>query len=122
MGTIGVPILSVTVHDVSHSTPTFGHGMNAVLTGRDLSRGSLLTKWENWNFIEPQTNAINVQPNSWDMHRDCDEIIISYPYIVEDKINGNHLECVGLVKFRIDNGVPSLVTEYKDLKYKIVIP
>jgi len=121
VGTVEVPILMVTLHDKTHSPPDnpFGHGMNASVTGRDMSTGSLLTNFANYSFIEPQSDAI-LQPGEDNLRKDLDEVTVVYPRIVEDPINGNDFDYVTLVKFRLDNGVPTLTYENKDSKYNII--
>jgi len=114
MGTTGAPIILVTLADTSHSFPSFGHGLNCSITG------DYLIKWEDLNFIEPSTDQTKLQPGQGRIPRDCDLVTITYPYIVEDKINGNSLKFIGLVKFRIENGNPILIWENKDPNYNIV--
>ena len=112
MGTIGAPIILATLFDISNGY--FGHGMNAILTGNDL------TKWEDWNFIEPQQDAINVQPGQWKIPKDCDEVLVYYLHLIEDKIQGNYLKPIILVKFRIENGIPSLIWKNDDPNLNLI--
>ncbi len=117
MGTIGAPIIEVGLVDTSHyihNSSYFGHGMNAILTGNDL------TKWEDWNFIEPQNDQTKLQPGQADIPRDCDEVFIGYLYLVKDQIQGNYLKSIDLVKFRIENGTPILIWENNDPKFNII--
>jgi hypothetical protein len=117
-GTIEAPILMVSIKDDTHSY--FRHGINATLTGRDMSTGNLLTNFSNYNFSEPQTDATNLPIGSWELKKDLDNVSIVDVIIVEDPINGDYLEGVTLVTFRIDNGVPTLTYENKDPQYNII--
>jgi hypothetical protein len=56
------PNTYVGLNDKTHSPPDnpFGHAINAVLTGRDKSTGSIYTLFANYTFIEPQTDGINM--------------------------------------------------------------
>jgi hypothetical protein len=123
-GTIEIPILQVTLKDDSHSPASdpLRHSMNATLPGRDLSTGKYWTNFFNYDFIEPQSDAINVQPGQYLLPRDCDEVRIGQYRVVEDPIYGNYLESVTLATFRIDNGVPTLTYENTDPKYNIIVP
>jgi hypothetical protein len=122
VGTVEVPILMVTLHDKTHSPPDkpYGHGINAVLTGRDKSTGSILTLFTNYTFIEPQTDEINMPFGSVDMPKDCDEVTVVYTRIVEEPINGNYFDYVTLAKFTISNGVATCTYENTDPKYNII--
>jgi len=124
VGTVEVPILMLSLHDKTHSPPSdpFGHSINAVLTGRDKdkSTGSILTLFTNYTPIEPQTDAINMPLGSQNFPKDCDDVAVDYIRIVEDPINGDYLESVNLVHFRLDNGIPTLTSENKDPKYNII--
>jgi len=112
MGSLGIPMEVTSLIDTSNGY--FGHSMNCIITGDNL------TKWEDINFIEPAQDAINVQPGQWKIPRECDEIIIAYPYLVEDRIQGNYLKSILLVKFKIENGIPSLIWENNDPDFKII--
>ena len=114
MGTMGVPIMIASLSDTSHYSSYFEHSMNCTVTGNDLK------KWEDWNFIEPSTDQTKLQPGQGKIPRNCDEVIITYPYLVEDKINGNYLKSINLVKFRIEDGILSLIWENKDPNLNII--
>jgi hypothetical protein len=124
VGTVEVPILMLSLNDKTHSPPDnpFGHSINAVLTGRDKdkSTGNILTLFTNYTPIEPQTDAINMALGSQNFPKDCDDVAVDYERIVEDPINGDYLESVNLVHFRLDNGVATLTSENKDSKYNII--
>jgi hypothetical protein len=111
-GDLGLPMGIVILTDISHSEPYFGHGMNWVSTGDNL------TNWKDIDFIEPQTDAINVQPGGWNIPNYCDEVIIDYEYSVKDD-RGNYLRYVPLVKFKIENGNPILIWENTDPDFVI---
>jgi hypothetical protein len=122
VGTVEVPILMFSLNDKTHSPPNnpFGHSINAVLTGRDKSTGSIYTLFSNYTTIEPQTDEINMPLGSLDFPKDCDDVAVDYVRIIEDPINGDYLESVNLVHFRLDNGVATLTSENKDPKYNII--
>lgn len=114
-GEIGAPIIIVSLVDTTHhihNSSYFGHGMNAILTGDNL------TKWEDWNFIEPQNDQTKLQPGQADIPGDCDEVLIGYLYLVKDK--ENYLKYADLVKFRIENGTPILIWENNDPDFNII--
>jgi hypothetical protein len=119
-GTIEAPILIVGLKDDTHYAKPFRHALNAILSGRDNSKGNYVINFANYDFAEPQTDVTNVQIGQWDMPRDCDEVKIIYPLIVQDPINGNYIENVTLATFKIDAGVPTLTYENTDPKYNII--
>ncbi len=121
-GTIEAPILSVDVVDSTHSPTRYAHGMNGVLTGRDVdpATGSDLTNFKNYNIIGLQDKQTNIQSGWYSLPLNVDEVIITYPLVVEDPINGDKLIGVPLVKFRLDKGAPTLIWENKDPKYNII--
>jgi len=81
-------------------TATFGHAMNAILTGDNV------TNWNDWNFIEPQRDQINVQPGQAYMPMNASEVRINYSYVNE---NDGLLDGVPILKFKIENGTPTLI-------------
>jgi len=107
MGYLGLPMGIVILSDKTHSPPDepFGHAMNWVLTGYDL------TKLEHYTIIDPQNDMINVQPP-----HNCDEVRIDYEYVTENKF----LEYITLVKFRIENGIPSLIWKNDDPNLNLI--
>ncbi|MGI6305778.1 MAG: hypothetical protein ACOXZQ_07915 [Bacteroidales bacterium] len=76
----------------------FAHAMNAILTGDDI------TKFEDWCFIEPQRDAINVKPGQLYMERNC-WIEIRCPPKDRD---GRQFSNVPIIAFRVNNGVGKL--------------
>ncbi|MBN1118227.1 MAG: hypothetical protein JXA77_13545 [Bacteroidales bacterium] len=112
MGDLGLPMGIFGLSDVTHSPPNepYGHAMNWILTGDDL------TKWEDYTIIEPQNDMINLQPGEGNIPYNCDEVTIDYEYVTKN----NFLEYVTLVKFKIENGNPILVEINEDPKYNII--
>ncbi|MCX6750414.1 MAG: hypothetical protein NTZ83_03075, partial [Candidatus Pacearchaeota archaeon] len=119
MGSLGIPMVCVYLTDKTHGD-YFGHGMNGVSTGYDI------TKWEDWNFIEPQTDETNIKIGDLKMPKkgepyipkkgetyipkNCDEVSIEYYYVIKDKFNGKYyLDVTWLVRFKIENGIPILI-------------
>jgi hypothetical protein len=92
MGTIAAPVYTVSIDNYGD-----GHGMNAILTGNDAF------DWYSWDFIEPQTDNQNVQPGEILMPMNG-KLSIGYTY----KINGNQLKDLAILRFNIQNGIPSL--------------
>lgn len=95
-GKYGLPVLSVSL---GVDNATNGHAMNAILTGDDA------LNWNDWNFIEPQFDQMNVQPG---------QAYMPGIFWGTDTANGTiYVNCplggpVG-VGFRIENGEPELV-------------
>jgi hypothetical protein len=92
-GKYGLPIYSIEVGTE--------HEMNAIATGNDI------TKFSNWNFIEPQFDQMNVQPGQAYMPNNC-EIVINYNYVKENEVQGKFLSYIPIIKFQITNGIPVL--------------
>jgi len=102
MGKLGLPLYLVVIGEVPEWGTT-GHAMNAVLTGDDI------TKWEGWNFIEPQFDQINVQPGQAYMPRNCGLVLIQYAYIRTRDDGRKQINSINIVKYSISNGIPILV-------------
>ncbi|MCX6750469.1 MAG: hypothetical protein NTZ83_03355, partial [Candidatus Pacearchaeota archaeon] len=113
MGDLGAPIYRASVIDSSHSTYGLRHVINWAATGYDL------TKFEDINFTEPMDDSSNISIGRWDLPKNCDLVTLIYYYVVEDKTNGNYLQDINLEKFRIENGIPTLIWENTDQKYSI---
>jgi hypothetical protein len=110
-GKLCIPMGIITLLDTSHYGEYFGHSMNWVATGENL------TKLDDQTIIEPQQDSI-VKPGALLYPEDCDLAILTYPYI--DKQNDkNYLGFVQLVKFRLENGVATLIWENTDPAYSI---
>jgi hypothetical protein len=103
-GKYGLPVYNVVIPTGS------GHEMNAILTGNDA------TKWENWNFIEPQFDQTNIQPGQAYMSDSC-EVTINYSYVNE---NDNLLDDFPILKFKVENGTPSLIWKINDPNVKLI--
>ena len=88
-GKYGLPVYFVAVHG------TIAHNMNAILTGDDI------TKFEDWCFIEPQRDAINVKPGQLYMENNC-EIRIRAPAKTR---SGEQLDNVPIISFNVESGV-----------------
>ena len=76
----------------------FAHAMNAILTGDDI------TKFEDWCFIEPQRDAINVKPGQLYIPSTCWIEIRAPP----KTRSGEQLVNVSIIEFRVNNGVGKL--------------
>lgn len=100
-GKFGLPVLNVLVSGLP------GHEMNAILTG------DYAENFSNWNFIEPQFDQMNVQPGQAYMPRDC-ELILNFTYSKENEIQGKYLSSTPLLKFKVENGVPTLIWKTSD--------
>lgn len=102
-----MPVYNVTIPGVP------GHEMNAILTGNCNITGDDATKWENWNFIEPQFDQMNIQPGQAYMPMNC-EIIINYTYVLNSPSQGKILDGIPILTFKIKNGIPNLIWENND--------
>ncbi|MBP6857482.1 hypothetical protein KBC25_03585 [Candidatus Pacearchaeota archaeon] len=91
-GKYGLPVYFVAVHG------TIAHNMNAILTGDDI------TKFEDWCFIEPQTDTINVKPGQYHLTKNCWIYIRGPP----KNRNGEQSTSVPIIIFNVDNGVGKL--------------
>ena len=94
MGSIPSPIYGVSLDSINGEEE--GHSMNCILTGDNA------LNWDDWNFIEPQQDKINRKPGEG-LPMDCN-LSIKYSYLV----NNNELKGLPLIKFKIENGNPSL--------------
>jgi len=103
-GKYGLPIYFVILNG------TFGHNMNAILTGNDA------TKFEDWCFIEPQRDSINVKPGHLYMEEDCIIEIRAPPKNRE----GQQAGIVPIVGFNIENGISTYVPQYISSNTKFV--
>lgn len=54
-------LFNIPLYYVAVSANNYGHGMNAVLTGDNP------LEFNDWCFVEPQTDDINVQSNTWNI-------------------------------------------------------
>ncbi len=98
-GKYGLPVTYVSI---SFDNAEYGHAMNAILTGDNA------LNWNDWNFIEPQFDQMNVQPGQAYMpgvfsYGNSLDTVNGYINILNPKNGGI------LVEFRIKNGVPTLV-------------
>jgi len=103
-GKYGLPFYFITIP----GTP--GHNMNAILTGNDI------IKWEDWNFIEPQFDKINIQPGQAYMPKNC-EIVVNYTYVNE---RDHLLDGFPILRFQIINSVPTLIWKNDDPNLNII--
>jgi hypothetical protein len=106
-GKYGLPVYFVLIPNGA------GHNMNCILTGNDA------TKFEDWNFIEPQFDQINVKPGEAYIPKDC-EIDIKYAYVNESQSQGKFLASVPILEFKINNGIPTLTWKNSDTNLKII--
>lgn len=114
IGKLELPMGTVSLHDTSHYGGEFGHSMNWVVSG------TFLTKLEDINLIETWQHIGNVQPGDTRtlLPKDCDEVFLEYYYVTKEN-NKNYLEPVILAKFRLENGVGTLIWENNDPRYNI---
>lgn len=98
IGKLGMPMYTVSLTDPV--TLPNGHGMNAVLTGDDI------TKWSSWTFVEPQFDQINVQPGEAYVPKNCSYFMIEYQYIYDNPNGKKELRYAPVVFFTITDGVP----------------
>ena len=87
-----------------------GHDMNAILTGDDL------TKFEDWCFIEPQRDSINVKPGHLYIPETCYIEIRAPPRDRE----GNQLMSVPIASFNVVNKIATFEQPYTDPNLKII--
>ncbi len=113
-GKYGLPILYVLIDYWDHEQYAGQHAMNAIITGDNV------LQWNDWNFIEPQRDQMNVQPGQAYMPgifetyfgRDTLDGIIEIRapiyYQSEDDIRVNN---VIMVWYSIKDGVPSILEQ-----------
>jgi len=132
VGKLGIPMGKVTLYDTSHvekgfgspvglfgkevrpKSDYFGHSINFVVTGNDL------TNWDDITFIEPQLgNEGGIFPLS-SVKKDCDLVTLIYPCTYQE--NGkNYFKYAEILKFRISDGKPELIWINEDPSYEIVL-
>ncbi len=100
MGKLGLPTCDVTL--AFNSSLGQYHGMNAILTGDDI------TKWESWCFIEPRSDHMYVQPGEENIPLTTEFIYVSYPYLFDNYKHDNNLGGIIALHFTVTNGVPKL--------------
>ncbi len=87
-----------------------GHDMNAILTGDDI------TKFEDWCFIEPQRDSINVKPGHLYFPETCYIEIRAPPRDRE----GNQMGIVPIASFNVVNKIATFKQPFTDPNLKIV--
>lgn len=92
-GKYGIPIY------FAHISTGAGHDMNAILTGDNA------TKFEDWSFIEPQRDSINVKPGHLYMQETFTIDIRAPP---RDR-DGKQYGVVKILGFDVKNKIPSLI-------------
>jgi len=97
MGKLGLPMYSISIS----ASPIF-HSMNTICTGNDP------TKWESWNFIEPQTDSTNVQPGAWDMPKNIKDLTIYTNYLYKTPCFEKTFTNFAILTFEVKDGVPKL--------------
>lgn len=91
-----LPVYGVSVIDPNSS---WGHGMDAILKGENP------LSWDDWSFVEPQNDDINVQPGGWNIPHGT---LLGIDVLGGFQENGNRIN-IAIVAFQIDeNGIPSL--------------
>jgi hypothetical protein len=114
MGKLGLPMYSVSENDPI--TMSQGHSMNAILTGDSI------TKFEDWNFIEPQGDLINVKPGHAVLPANCKKVQIYYDYLFKNKKQEKNYWSWKILEFELVNGVAKLtynVNNDNSLTYNI---
>ena len=81
--------------------------MNTIVTGDNT------TKWEDWNFIYAPLDQMKVQPGQPYMPNNCEILIRALP-------QDNYSKAVSILKFKIEDGVPSLLWENDDPNVTII--
>jgi len=113
MGILGLPMYDVTLYDSSWMPE--GHAINAVLTGDDA------TKFEDWTFIEPQNDQINVKPGSYSLFpKNCKVFDILYQFTYWSPPYEKKYGACKVIGFEIVDGEAKLVYNIND--NKAIIP
>gem|GEM_PF-1171131 len=102
-GKYGLPVYSVMVNFDDHE-------MNAILTGNNAEL------FEDWNFIEPQFDQINIQPGQAYMPRNC-TLEIWYTFVNK---SDSLLDAIPILIFQITDGTPTLIWKnpYDGINFK----
>ena len=100
MGKLGLPTYEVDLND--DITLPDGHGMNAILTG------DTLTNFNNWNLIEPQTDATNVKPKEQYIPENCKHVQILYNYLFKNDTHEKNFWQIKVLEFEIIDGKATL--------------
>ncbi|MEK6829664.1 MAG: T9SS type A sorting domain-containing protein, partial [Nanoarchaeota archaeon] len=87
----------------TRSASTGGHGMNAILVGDNPK------DWNDWSFVEPQTDQI-VQPGSQSIPLNSKVNIINLSWFYEPSLKRNLATENDFLTFTIVNGVPTLAS------------
>ena len=103
-GKYGLPVYWVYV-----SGGISNHAMNAILTGNDI------TKFQDWNFIEPQRDSINVKPGRLYVPETC-YIEIRAP---QKNREGDQFGIVPITIFNVINKIATFEQPYTDPNLKI---
>jgi len=113
MGSVGVPMMVLVLENPD--TLGDGHGMNASITGNDI------TKWEDWNFIEPQFDDTKLQPGQDYLFSNTRYATVVYYYLYKNKNSLKFLTSRGLTTFSIKNGVPNFEGTNPYLKNLLIL-
>lgn len=91
------------------------HNMNCIATGNNIE------KFEDWNFIEPQFDQINVQPGQAYLPMNC-EVEIKYTRTLWSENQQKFIldSSIPILKFQITNGNTNLIWQNDDLNLKII--
>lgn len=100
LGRFNIPLYFTGVVNSSNGA---GHGMNAALVGDNP------LNWNDWSFVEPQTDGMNVQPGSQSIPINS-TIHINQTHWYVNENNKNRILNKPFVTFNVVNGVPSLVS------------
>ena len=106
LGRLNIPIYRVSSTDPSTG---IGHGMNATLVGDNP------LNFNDWNFIEPQTDDMNVQPGGWNIPYNR-RVSISGIRNFNSTSSPDMPRSFTIVRFYLDNiGDDSLSYQHSDL-------
>jgi hypothetical protein len=102
------------IEDINRHRLSLGIENITIMTPIDITRtfqtpGNDLTKWEDWNFLEPQFDQTNLQPGQAYIPLNTTEVKIDFCYLNHSQSQGDYLDSLPILKFKIENGIPSLI-------------
>jgi len=101
-------LFNMPLYGVSMDGPTYGHGMNAILLGDNP------LEFNDWSFVEPQTDQINAQPGSWNIPYDSTLDISKITGYLDPRQGFYPGLGYRVVKFNIDSSGNASVIEKND--------
>lgn len=97
---------NIPVYYVSIGAPGFGHAINVATTGNNIEN------FQDEKYKESQADY-DVVPGMWDMPSNC-EVMIKMPF------NKNKFDLIEIIRFKIENSVPSLIWINEDPNLNII--